>query len=94
MSLFFQIFFFSRSCGFFLFSLNFSVYPFLISKVNSYISVPRDKASLNPANFQAGVLSAVLNGSNFPCTVVAHWHGQATYYVIEFNDLVIQRDKL
>lgn len=75
--------------------------------VNSYISVPRDKSSLNCASFVGGMLEAILTDANFvstfstflkvllyfqPCKVTVHWH-KGTTYVIEFDESVIVRDK-
>uniref|UniRef100_T1JN97 Trafficking protein particle complex subunit 5 n=1 Tax=Strigamia maritima TaxID=126957 RepID=T1JN97_STRMM len=60
--------------------------------VNRFISVPRDKGSLNCAAFMAGIVEAVLNGCNFPCKVTAHWH-KGTAFMIKFEDSVITRDK-
>ncbi|QQP35720.1 Trafficking protein particle complex subunit 5like, partial [Caligus rogercresseyi] len=34
--------------------------------LNRYISVPKDKGSLNCASFAAGIIEAVLDGCNFP----------------------------
>merc|ERR1712029_1093148 len=42
--------------------------------VNTFISVPKDKGSLNCAAFVAGIVEAVLDGANFPAKVSAHWH--------------------
>jgi len=61
--------------------------------VNTFISVPKDKGSLNCAAFTAGIIDAVLNASNFPCTVNAVWHNGTTYYMIEFEESVINREK-
>lgn len=75
--------------------------------VNSFISVPRDKSSLNCAAFVGGMLEAILTDANFvsaffivpevvlylqPCKVTVHWH-KGTTYVIEFDESVIARDK-
>ncbi|KAI6228161.1 Mitochondrial DNA polymerase catalytic subunit [Aphelenchoides besseyi] len=59
--------------------------------VNSFISLPKDKHSLNCAAFTAGIVEAFLTGSNFPCKVSAHWH-QGTAYIIEFQPEVISRE--
>ncbi|XP_041359501.1 trafficking protein particle complex subunit 5-like [Gigantopelta aegis] len=63
------------------------------SLVNRYISVPKDKGSLNPAAFTAGILEAILNGANFPAKVTVHWH-KGTAFQIRFDESVIARDKL
>uniref|UniRef100_A0A914VJH4 Trafficking protein particle complex subunit 5 n=1 Tax=Plectus sambesii TaxID=2011161 RepID=A0A914VJH4_9BILA len=60
--------------------------------VNTFISVPKDKASLNCASFIAGIVQAVLEGSNFPCKVTAHWHNGTTY-MIQFEESVIARER-
>lgn len=60
--------------------------------VNKYISVPKDKGSLNPAIFLAGLLEAVLSLSGFTCKVTAHFH-KGTTYMCKFEDFVISRDK-
>lgn len=64
--------------------------------VNRFISVPSDggrQSSLNCAAFMAGIIEAVLNCSNFPAKVTAHWH-KGTAFVIKFDESVIARDKL
>ncbi|XP_071952755.1 trafficking protein particle complex subunit 5-like [Antedon mediterranea] len=63
------------------------------SLVNRFISVPKDKGSLNCASFTAGIVEAILSGSNFPCKVTAHWH-KGTTFMIKFEDSVIARDKI
>lgn len=60
--------------------------------VNKYISVPKDKGSLNPAIFTAGIIEAVLSLSGFTCKVTAHYH-KGTTYMCKFEDFVISRDK-
>ncbi|XP_041475355.1 trafficking protein particle complex subunit 5-like [Lytechinus variegatus] len=62
------------------------------SVINKFISVPKDKGSLNCAAFTAGIIEAILNGCNFPAKVTAHWH-KGTTYMIKFEDSVIARDK-
>ncbi|XP_014673325.1 PREDICTED: trafficking protein particle complex subunit 5-like [Priapulus caudatus] len=62
------------------------------SLVNKYISVPKDKGSLNCAAFTAGIVEAVLEGCNFPAKVTAHWH-KGTTLMIKFEESVIVRDK-
>jgi len=60
--------------------------------VNTFISVPKDKGSLNCAAFVAGVVEAVLDGCNFPAKVSAHWH-KGTTFMVKFEESVIARDK-
>ncbi|CAG9132614.1 unnamed protein product [Plutella xylostella] len=60
--------------------------------VNKFISVPKDKGSLNCAVFNAGIIEAVLTKSGFPAKVTAHWH-KGTTYMVKFDDVVISRDK-
>lgn len=62
------------------------------SLVNMFISVPKDKGSLNCASFIAGIVEAVLTHCGFPCKVTAHWH-KGTTYMVKFEDFVIARDK-
>lgn len=59
--------------------------------VNRYISVPKDKSSLNCAAFMGGIVEALLNHSGFPCKVTAHWHKGSTL-LIKFEDSVMQRE--
>eukprot|EP00128_Syssomonas_multiformis_P008118 Colp12_sorted_trinity150504_noHs@6398 len=40
--------------------------------VNKYISVPKEMGGLNCAAFVAGIVEAILNGTNFPARVTAH----------------------
>ncbi|UYV64747.1 TRAPPC5 [Cordylochernes scorpioides] len=60
--------------------------------VNKFISVPKDKGTLNCAAFITGILEAVLNATNFPAKVSTHWH-EGTTYKIKFEDHVISRDR-
>jgi len=60
--------------------------------VNTFISVPKDKGSLNCASFVAGIVEAVLDGCNFPAKVTAHWH-KGTTFMVKFEEAVIARDK-
>ncbi|CAH1773224.1 unnamed protein product [Owenia fusiformis] len=60
--------------------------------VNKFISVPKDKSSLNCAAFTAGIIESILNGCNFPAKVTAHWH-KGTTFMIKFEESVIIRDK-
>ncbi|KAF7995132.1 hypothetical protein HCN44_004604 [Aphidius gifuensis] len=62
------------------------------SLVNKFISVPKDKGSLNCASFVAGIVEAILNDAGFPAKVTAHWH-KGTTYMVKFDDSVITRDK-
>ena len=52
--------------------------------VNTFISVPKDKGSLNCASFVAGIVEAVLDGCNFPAKVTAHWHKGTTFMVTPY----------
>ena len=61
--------------------------------VNRFISVPKDKGSLNCAAFVAGIIEAVLDGANFPAKVSAHWH-KGTTFMVKFEESVIARDKV
>jgi len=61
--------------------------------VNTFISVPKDKGSLNCAAFVAGIVEAVLDGANFPAKVTAHWH-KGTTFMVKFEESVIARDKV
>ena len=60
--------------------------------VNRFISVPKDKGSLNCAAFEAGIIEAVLDGCNFPAKVSAHWH-KGTTFMVNFDEQVIARDR-
>ena len=60
--------------------------------VNTYISVPKDKGSLNCASFTAGAVEAVLEGANCPAKVTAHWHNGPTF-MVKFEEEVIAREK-
>lgn len=60
--------------------------------VNKFISVPKDKGSLNCAAFEAGIIEACLDGCNFPAKVSAHWH-KGTTFMVKFDEQVIARDK-
>lgn len=62
------------------------------SLVNRFISVPKDKGSLNCASFTAGILEGILNGCGFPATVTVHWH-KGTTFLIKFDDSVLEREK-
>uniref|UniRef100_A0A1B6H8B6 Trafficking protein particle complex subunit 5 n=1 Tax=Homalodisca liturata TaxID=320908 RepID=A0A1B6H8B6_9HEMI len=60
--------------------------------VNKFISVPKDKGSLNCAIFIAGIIEAVLNTCGYTAKVTAHWH-KGTTYMVQFDEAVIARDK-
>lgn len=60
--------------------------------INKYISVPKDKGSLNPSVFAAGIIEAFLTLSGFKCKVTAHFH-KGTTYMCKFEDNIIARDK-
>nr|CAG4646678.1 EOG090X0H7V [Macrothrix elegans] len=62
------------------------------SLLNKFISIPKDKGNLNCAAFGAGIIEGILNSSNFPAKVTAHWH-KGTTYMIKFDESVIVRDK-
>lgn len=59
---------------------------------NRFISVPKDKSSLNCGAFLAGIVQSFLTDSGFPCQVNAHAH-KGTTLVVEFDKLVISREK-
>lgn len=59
--------------------------------VNRFISIPKDKSSLNCAAFMGGIVETILNHSGFPCKVTAHWHKGSTL-LIKFEDSVMQRE--
>ncbi|RWS09037.1 trafficking protein particle complex subunit 5-like protein [Dinothrombium tinctorium] len=68
---------------------------YLIEKetiVNKFISVPRDKGSLNCAAFIGGIIESILSECNFPAKVTVHWH-KGTTFMIKFDESVIIRDK-
>ncbi|XP_046742166.1 trafficking protein particle complex subunit 5 [Diprion similis] len=60
--------------------------------VNKFVSVPKDKGSLNCASFTAGIVEAILSDCGFPAKVTAHWH-KGTTYMVKFDHAVITRDK-
>ncbi|XP_003700411.1 trafficking protein particle complex subunit 5 [Megachile rotundata] len=60
--------------------------------VNKFISVPKDKGSLNCASFIAGIVEAILCDCGFTAKVTAHWH-KGTTYMVKFDDAVVTRDK-
>jgi hypothetical protein len=57
-----------------------------------FISVPKDKSSLNCAAFAGGVIESVLCSGGFPAKVTTHWH-KGTTFMIQFNESVIDREK-
>ncbi|KAK8379618.1 hypothetical protein O3P69_019524 [Scylla paramamosain] len=68
---------------------------YLIEKeplVNRFVSVPRDKSSINCAAFVAGIIEATLVSTGFPAKVTALWH-KGTTFMIKFDDTVLVRDK-
>ncbi|KAL7749781.1 hypothetical protein RI367_004657 [Sorochytrium milnesiophthora] len=67
--------------------------------VNRFISVPRELSQLNAGAFVAGVVEAILHGSQFPARVTAHTvpiEGQPnrTTVLIKFEASVLQREAL
>ncbi|XP_065069228.1 trafficking protein particle complex subunit 5-like [Rhopilema esculentum] len=60
--------------------------------VNKFISVPKDKGSLNCAAFVAGIIESILCGAGFQAKVSVHWH-KGTTFLIKFDDSVIAREK-
>lgn len=67
--------------------------------VNKYISVPRDKGTLNCASFIAGIIESVLLEMSFPAKVtIPQVSAQdkkipPTYFMLKFDDSVISREK-
>ncbi|KAJ3343156.1 TRAPP subunit trs31 [Gonapodya sp. JEL0774] len=66
--------------------------------VTRYISVPREYSSLNCGAFMAGIVEAVLDGSQFPARVSAHSNPMEGYpgrttLVIKFDRSVMEREK-
>ena len=59
--------------------------------VNKFISIPKDKGSLNCAAFIAGIMEATLVCCNFPAKVTAHWHKGTTFKIL-FDESVVARD--
>ena len=49
--------------------------------VNKYISVPKDKGSLNCSAFIGGIIEAILNESNFVC-IRNHFTKFLNYFVL------------
>jgi hypothetical protein len=67
--------------------------------VNKFISVPKDKGTLNCASFVAGIIESVLTEMTFPAKVtIPQVHSQEkkvrpTYFMIKFEDSVLLREK-
>jgi hypothetical protein len=67
--------------------------------VSSYISVPREMSQLNCAAFVAGIIEAVLDGSQFPARVTAHsvpsdQFPAKTVFLIKFEPVVLEREEV
>ncbi|XP_035220544.1 trafficking protein particle complex subunit 5-like [Stegodyphus dumicola] len=60
--------------------------------VNKFISIPKDKGSLNCAAFIAGIIEATLVCCNFAAKVTAHWHKGTTFKII-FDESVVARNR-
>ena len=67
--------------------------------VCQYISVPADLKPLSCAAFVAGIVKAILDGSQFSAKVTAHSTPQAqegllnqTRFLVEFDDHVVARE--
>lgn len=60
--------------------------------VNKFISVPKDKGSLNCASFVSGIVEGVLCSSGFNCKVATHQGNRGTTYVITFDKSVMDRE--
>ena len=67
--------------------------------VNKFISVPKDKGTLNCASFVAGIIESVLTEMTFEAKVtIPQVHSQEkkikpTYFMIKFDESVILREK-
>eukprot|EP00128_Syssomonas_multiformis_P008119 Colp12_sorted_trinity150504_noHs@16135 len=61
--------------------------------VNKYISVPKEMGGLNCAAFVAGIVEAILNGTNFPARVTAHATEKGTTILMKFDHSVMAREK-
>ncbi|KFM79571.1 Trafficking protein particle complex subunit 5, partial [Stegodyphus mimosarum] len=59
--------------------------------VNKFISIPKDKGSLNCAAFIGGIIEATLVCCNFPAKVTVHWHKGTTFKMI-FDESVVARN--
>ncbi|XP_015927883.1 trafficking protein particle complex subunit 5 isoform X1 [Parasteatoda tepidariorum] len=67
---------------------------FIIEKdplVNKFISIPKDKGTLNCAAFIAGIIEATLVCCNFPAKVTVHWHKGTTFKIL-FDESVVARE--
>ena len=65
--------------------------------VNRFISVPKDFSQLNCGAFLAGMVDAILDGSQFPARVTAHNVKDApgrTTLLIKFDASVLEREKV
>ncbi|CAF5056913.1 unnamed protein product, partial [Rotaria sp. Silwood1] len=60
--------------------------------INKFISVPKDKGSLNCASFVAGIVEGVLCNSGFKCKVLTHQGPRGTTYVITFAQSIMERE--
>jgi len=60
--------------------------------ITSFISIPKDKGSLNLMSFAGGIVEAFLNMSNFPAKCTVAWY-KGTTLIIKFDESVITRDK-
>lgn len=72
------------------------VFSFCNNAGFQFISVPRDMSSFNAAAFIAGIIEAVLDGSQFKARVSAHSTGNdafpsRTTFLIKFDKSVIKR---
>ncbi|OLL26004.1 Transport protein particle subunit trs31 [Neolecta irregularis DAH-3] len=66
--------------------------------VNRFISVPKEMSSLNCGAFVAGIIEAVLDGSQFPSRVTAHSSPteafpQRTVFLIKLDKSVLEREQ-
>ncbi|RKP21457.1 transport protein particle component [Rozella allomycis CSF55] len=64
-----------------------------------FISMPKDLHQLNCGAIMAGIIESILEGANFPCKVSAHTvpiegFPNRTTYLIKFDQMVIERQKL
>ncbi|CAF2319640.1 unnamed protein product [Rotaria sp. Silwood2] len=62
--------------------------------INKFISIPKDKGSLNCASFVAGIVEGILCTSGFKCKVLTHQGPRGTTYVITFVQSVMERESL
>ncbi|EMR08529.1 hypothetical protein PNEG_03010 [Pneumocystis murina B123] len=66
--------------------------------VNKYISVPKEMAYFDCAAFVAGIVEAIMDGSQFPSKVTAHsvptqGFPNRTVILIKINESVIEKEK-